>query len=391
MSEKIKLTKRAVDALKPPEKPGTFVQVWDTEIPGFGIRVTASGVKSYILNYRIHQRQRKYTIGRHGDFTPDQARQEALRLRSMVASGTDPQEDKRKTRAIPLFKDFADDYLDYVKQKNKSWRNDEGSLNNRLVPKWGKYQLDAITTRQIENMLQSIKEETSPATANRHFSLIQRMFNVAIQWGYVTANPVSHLKKFKENNERVAWLNSDQISNLIEACEDYSNPYTGALFPFLLYTGARLGEALNAQWKNIDIDRALWFIPEAKSGKGRHVYLMPQALDLLANLTPKEGNPYVFCGHVSGKPLNNISKPWKQIKKAAELPEDFRVHDLRHTFASWAASNGIDLYHIQTLLGHSSSVMTQRYAHLAEDGIKASIQRVGEKMSDATILKQDED
>ncbi|MEW8145805.1 MAG: tyrosine-type recombinase/integrase [Candidatus Thiodiazotropha endolucinida] len=380
MTEKVKLTKRVVDAAKPPAEPNTFHQIWDIEIPGYGLRITHSGVKSYILNYRFKGRQRKYTIGRHGDYTAETARAKALELRGMITKGGDPQAEKKKAKTIPLLSLFADEYLAHIKKTNKTWNKDESKLNKRILPKWGKMRLDTLTTREIESFHSSLKTERAPATANRYLALIKRMLNLAVEWGYIDKNPAQHIKLFKENNERTDWLNNEQIKSFLTACSEYSDPYIAALFSFLLYTGARLGEALNAQWSSIDIDRGMWHIPEAKSGKGRYVPLAPQAIHLLEALEQQEGNPFVFCGRVKGQALVNVAKPWKRIKAAANLPDHFRIHDLRHTFASWGVSHGIDLYHIQALLGHSSSQMTQRYSHLAEDGIKASVKQISEKM-----------
>ncbi|MES9934745.1 MAG: tyrosine-type recombinase/integrase [Candidatus Sedimenticola sp. PURPLELP] len=383
MSEKVKLTKRAIDAISPPDTPNTFTQVWDKEIPGFGLRVTHSGVKSYILNYRAKGRQRKYTIGRHGDFTADQARQEALRLRSIVASGGDPQAEKHRETQIPTLSRFADEYLSHAKKTKKTWKSDESKLNTRILPKWGKMRLDTITTRQIESLHNDIKAKKTPSTANRHLALIKRLFSLAVRWGYIETNPAQFIKLFKENNERTAWLDATQINALLAACQQYPDQYVSAFYPFLLYTGARSGEALNAKWDMIDLERSMWLIPEAKSGKGRYVPLAPQALALLQGLKRQEKNPYVFCGQKEGQALVSVAKPWKQIRAAAGLPEDFRIHDLRHTFASWGVSNGIDLYHIQELLGHASSAMTQRYSHLAEEGIKASVKHISDRMAQA--------
>jgi integrase len=378
--KKVKLTKRVVDAAKPPEEPNTFHQIWDDEIPGYGLRITHSGVKSYILYYRFKGRQRKYTIGRHGDYTAKTARAEALDLRGVITKGGDPQAEKKKAKTIPLLSLFADEYLAHIKKTNKTWNKDESKLNKRILPKWGKMRLDTLTTREIEAFHSSLKTERAPATANRYLALIKRMLNLAVEWGYIDKNPAQHIKLFKENNERTDWLNNEQIKLFLTACSEYSDPYIAALFPFLLYTGARLGEALNAQWTSIDIERGMWHIPEAKSGKGRYVPLAPQAIQLLEALERQESNPFVFCGRVKDQALVNVAKPWKRIKTAANLPEHFRIHDLRHTFASWGVSHGIDLYHIQALLGHSSSQMTQRYSHLAEDGIKASVKQISEKM-----------
>jgi len=383
MSQKTKLTKRIVDAAKPPKDSQAFEITWDTEISGFGLRTTKAGIKSYILQYRIHGRQRRFTIGRHGVLTAEQARQKAIKLRGDIAEGNDPQGTKKQLQGIPTFEAFSAEYIDRAKKTKKTWQKDQGLLDLRILPKLGQYRLDTITTRQIESLHNDVKHERSPATANRHLAQIKRMFSLAIQWGYIEINPAQTIKNFKENNERTAWLDADQISALLSACKAYESPYVGALFPFLLFTGARIGEALAARWENVDLERSMWLILEAKSGKGRYVPLSTPAVDALRALPRQSDSPYVFCGHLSGKPLVNAAKPWKRIKAAANLPEAFRIHDLRHTFASWGVSNGIDLYHIQSLLGHSSFQMTQRYSHLAEEGIKASVDHISDRINSA--------
>ncbi len=320
MPDKIKLTKRAVDSISPPDTPNAFKQVWDKEIPGFGLRITHSGIKSYILNYRAKGRQRKYTIGRHGDLTADQARQEALRLRSIIASGGDPQAEKHRESQIPTFTQYATEYIEHIKATKKTWKQDEAKLNNRILPKWGKMRLDTLTTRQVETLHNEVKAERTPATANRYLALIKRFLNLAIRWQYIETNPAQYVKLFKENNERTAWLDGDQISALLQACKAHPDPYVSAIYPFLLYTGARSGEALNAKWSNIDLERAMWHIPEAKSGKGRHVPLAPPAVGLLQGLSRQEDNPYVFCGHVKGQALVNVAKPGK----ASERPQNYQ-------------------------------------------------------------------
>lgn len=386
--KKIKLSKRNIDPIKPPLDQA-FILIWDKDVPGFGLRVTRAGIKSYILQYRIHGRQRKYTIGRHGDLTPDQAREQALELRGQIAKGIDPQANKRKERGIPTLRKFSEEYLEHAQGKKKTWAKDKSLLNLRILPRLGDYRLDTVEKRQIEKLHHDVRAERTPATANRHLSLIKCMFNLAIDWGYIETNPARGIKAFKENNHRTNWLDGDQIGRLFGVCHDYPNPYAGALFPFLLLTGARLGEALNARWQNIDADRAMWRIPEAKSGRGRHVPLAPQAIELLNGIPAKNDNPYVFCGHTKGQPLVNVAKPWKRIKAAADLPDDFRPHDLRHTFASWGVSHGVDLYQIQTLLGHSTIQMTQRYSHLAESGIKASVNHISSQMDQAVRNSSD--
>lgn len=387
MSVKIKISKSSVDAITPPQDSQPFDIFWDTDLPGFGVRVTKAGVKSYILQYRIHGRQRRFTIGRHGVVTAEKARKLAISLLGKITEGIDPQGIKQQLQGIPTLHRFSDEYLDHVKKTKRTWKKDQALLTLRILPKLGQCRLDTITTRQIENIHNEVRQDRAPATANRHLALMKHMFSLAVKWGYVSDNPARPLKMFKENNQRTAWLDAEQIAALLKACKIDANIYAGALFPFLLFTGARLGEALAAHWDNIDLKRKMWLIPEAKSGKGRYVPLSAPALEVLQRLPRWANAKYVFCGLEPDKPLVNVAKPWKRIKGAAALPEDFRIHDLRHTFASWGVSNGIDLYHIQALLGHGSSHMTQRYSHLAEGGIKASINRISARITDAVQPK----
>lgn len=390
MTRKIRLSKRTVDGAKPPQSSQSFEILWDASIPGFGLRTTKAGVKSYILQYRIHGRQRRYTIGRHGVHTPEEAREMAIVLLSEIAKGKDPQEMKLLLAGIPLLEVFSLEYLEHAKKTKKTWEKDQSQLKGRILPELGKYRLDAVTTRQIEDFHNQIKQERTPATANRYLALLKHMFSLAVKWRYISDNPARPIKMFKENNQRTAWLDADQINALLAACEAEENIYAGALFPFLLFTGSRLGEALAARWDNVDIKRKMWRIPEAKSGRGRNVPLSLSAVEVLENIPQQPSSLFVFCGQEVDKPLVNVAKPWKRVKTTSGLPEDFRVHDLRHTFASWGVSNGIDLYHIQTILGHRTSQMTQRYAHLAEGGIKASVDHISSRITHAVQQKKTE-
>ena len=295
-----------------------------------------------------------------------------------------PRPTGRKSEAFQRYRSSLTNTWTTREARRRLGKKTEPSCGSASCPDWATTGSTPSKSGRLKNSIDDIRHELTPATANRHLSLIKRLFNLAIDWGHIDASPARGVKGFKENNQRTAWLTAEEIGRLFAVCAAYPDPYVGALFPFLLMTGARRSEALQARLQNFDLERAMWLIPDAKSGRGRHVPLSPQAVALISNLPRQPDNPYVFCGHVKGQRLVNVAKPWERIKAAAKLPDDFRPHDLRHTFASWGVSTGIDLYQIQTLLGHSTMQMTQRYAHLDEGGIKASVNHISNQM-DAAI------
>ena len=201
---------------------------------------------------------------------------------------------------------------------------------------------------------------------------------MAMQFGCIAKNPAVGIRKAYENNERHRFLSGEEIARFLLALREDKNTVAAAFLEFLLYTGVRRSEALNAQWEHVDVLKRQWFIPRSKNGKHRHVILNEKALALLARL-PKT-NAYVFAGKLAGRPLNNPQKCFMRTLHRAGI-KNFRIHDLRHTHASIAINNGASLYEVQHLLGHSQAKTTTRYAHLADE----TLRRVSEAVSRAIV------
>lgn len=181
----------------------------------------------------------------------------------------------------------------------------------------------------------------TPATANRHYSLLHRLFNLAIQWGYLEKNPCANINKFQENNQRQRFLSNEEIRALFMAADEDINIYAAAYIKFLLLTGVWRSEGLAAKWDDIQVvsGRRVWHIPHTKSGKSRYVILNPMAIDILEALPRVENNPYVFLGKIKGHPINNPTEAFKRIKSRAGIEESFCLHDIRHTVASLIINN----------------------------------------------------
>lgn len=237
-----------------------------------------------------------------------EARQRCNELKAMVNNGTDPQE-KQQLLQIPSFGDFVKlHYLPYAYTNKRSAHADESKFKHHLLPLLEKRRIDQISTQELQQYHDQLKNTYCPATANRHLSLLHRLFKLAIQWGFLEKNPAAGIRKHQENNERKRYLSDEEIVKFIDALKLEENQVAAAAFELLLYTGVRRQEALDARWEHIDLQRKTWFIPMSKSGKSRHVILNPMAIELLKKQAQIPGNPYLFPGKIAGNQINNPQK-----------------------------------------------------------------------------------
>jgi integrase len=209
------------------------------------------------------------------------------------------------------------------------------------------------------------------------------MFNLAEQWSLRPdgSNPCRHVEKFTER-KRERMLSPAELARLGDALAAYDgSPYPVAAIKLLIFTGARLGEVRELQWDWIDLERGEASLPDSKSG-AKILHLPPPALAVLTELPRLDGNPHVIAGAKPGAALVNLEKPWLTIRAAAGL-DNVRLHDLRHAFASVAASSGMGLPIIGKMLGHTQAATTHRYAHLASDPVKAAAAVVAGKIAAA--------
>ena len=266
---------------------------------------------------------------------------------------------------------MSEHYLPHARIHKRSIKSDESKLKLYLLPKFGHEPLADITTQAIQGYHNQLRVILSPATANRHLSLLHRIFSLAIQWGYCEKNPASGINKFQENNQHQRFLNNDEIRRVFDAADMDDNVYAAAYIKILLLTGVRRSEGLGMKWEHLQLSgsKQLWYIPHTKTGKSRYVILNPMALQILESLPKVAGNPYVFPGKVEGQPINNPIKAFKRIIDRAGIEASFRLHDLRHTHASLIINNGGSLYDVQAALNHANSSMSEKYSHLSNENM----------------------
>lgn len=390
---KQKLTKSLVVRFSP---TGADYVVWDAELPGFGLRVKPSGVKSYVVQYRNRKTgaSRRKTIGQHGPLlTFHKARERARIILADALKGNDPIADDRAIRAAPTMKELAADYLEHhalPKKRARSVENDRSMIDRIILPRLGSKKVSAVQSREIHTLHVAMKD--TPYQANRVLALTSKMFSLAIKWGWRSDNPVKGIERYREEG-RERWLSDDELGRLLGALSTHPNQRAANAVRLQLLTGARIGEVLSARWSDVDLSRGVWIKPShhTKQKRTEHLPLSAPALALLAEMREQAGaaERYLFPGNAPDKPLQGIKKFWGNITEQAGL-EDYRLHDNRHTHASHLVSSGLSLEIVGRLLGHTNPLTTRRYAHFADDPLRAAAERFGSKMDALQETRQAE-
>lgn len=347
------------------------IELCDADTPGLYIEVRASnpGAGTYYLRYKDEAGKTCHAkLGRTADVSLAVARKQARQLKAEIALGRNPQAEARAKKAVPILSVFFDDhYLPYAKPRKRSWRRDE-QLFGRLGPKFGHLQLDQIRRQPVQTFHAALleDEQLSPASADHHVKLLRRMLNLAVQWEMIESNPLQGIQLFNADNKVEHNLDETELARLLDVLQTDENRAICRIAMFLLSTGARLNEAKQATWDQIDRSNRLWRIPatNSKSRKVRTVPLNDSAIHILDQVAEASESEYVFANRQTGKPYASIMKVWRRLRTKAGLPH-LRLHDLRHQFASLLVSRGRTLYEVQQILGHSDPKVTMRYAHLS--------------------------
>lgn len=414
-----RITKRTVEAQRPAARD---VFVWDSELKGFGLKVTPKGKRLFVVQYTPRQRpmtRRRVSLGAFGPLTVEGAREKAASLLGRVADGEDPGEARSQARRAAKETTVAlmsDEYLEHTKAhfKIRTWEIYESLFRLYILPALGRHPVGQITARDVAML--HMEHRAKPITANRIVQVLKSFLYWCEKQGFRAphSNPCRNVTLYPEH-QRERFLTVEEMARLGHALKlaetvglppapehrykrkggaetdkhrpdnaderTPANPFAVNAIRFLLFSGWREQEALTLKWSDVDRKRGLATLPATKTGKSIRALGAP-ALQLLDSLPRVHGSPFVFPGAKPGQPLKDVRRVWHAARYAADL-KGVRLHDLRHTTASFAGGSGFSVFMISKLLGHKTTRSTERYAHLADDARRAMADVVAGAMAAA--------
>ena len=394
----VRLTKRVVDGTTPKDRD--FI-LWDSDLKGFGLKITPTGRRVYFLYYRTGAgQQRRPSIGMHGELTVDQARQIAKQWLAEVALGGDVAADRMAARKAETVADLGRRFIaEYATahKKPRSIATDRANLENHVLPLIGRLKVGEVTRADVERLHLAVRDGKTarqlaakprgrriirggPGIANRVLALVSKMFSCAEGWGLCDGNPARGIRKLKEVRKD-RFLDQAEVARLLATLDlvdrngTESGFATGAV-RLLLFTGMRSGEVTSLRWSALDRPTECLRLEDSKVG-ARTIPLSSHALAVFDRLTPGDPDDLVFPGSNLTSPVT-VTRPWYRIRATAGIDRSANLHSLRHTFASWSVMGGLSLAQVGAVLGHKSTQTTLRYADHRLDAIRAYSQQVGD-------------
>ena len=383
MTEKSTFARR-VRAARP---RATKYEVRDDEVSGLALTIQPTGVRTFFLARMVRGRRRYATIGSADAMTIPEARREARRL---IASYIEPakQDSGPRTPGHPMTA-FAEEFLD---RQAHRWKPRTQEANSRFVrkdilPAFGHLTVDAITVEHVRDWFASMSDR--PGVANRAMPVLSMMMRMAELWGYRphNSNPCKNTRRYRMKPvER--FLTAEEMArlNAVLTRDEFWCPHIVAIVRLLMLTGCRFGEIASLEWDWIKDKRI--HLPDSKSGP-RTVWLSSAARAVIDAIPRYSADcPWLFPARPPTRPIDNIAFQWDRIRDEAGLP-GLRLHDLRHSWASTAAMNGVDMVTIARLLGHALVETTERYVHLSDRSVADAADRVSNRIHAALAGKEE--
>lgn len=393
-----KLTKRAVDSTE--IRTSDYV-LWDDELPGFGLRVFASGKRSYVVQYRASGRSRRYTIGLHGVWTPEEARREAKVLLGQVARGGNPAEERKLDREAITVKELCTRYLEDLRnglvlgkrgrpKKTTTISTDVGRIERHIIPLLGNRRVRDLARSDIAQAMKDIMAGKTRAnvktnklrgraivrggagTAARTIGLFGGILSYAVELGIIEQNPVHGVRKPKDqvNARRLSEQEYRTLGEILRnAVEDGQYRTTAEMIRVIALTGCRRSEVIGLRYGEVDIDGSCLRLTDSKEGAS----VRPIGLPVLEYLEARredgeDAEDYVFPGWEDGTPFGSFPRQWTKLLKDSDLA-GITPHVLRHSFASIGNDLGFTEATIAALVGHSRGTITSRYIHTVDTAL----------------------
>ena len=358
--------------------------------PGFflEIRATSPGEGTYWCRYRRKSDNRMMycRIARTTELGLIAARKRAMQIRGEVAGGEDPRGEEIAKRNVMSYEQYMTDcYFPHTRVRKKSWKRDDGLWRVHVREALGKKRLTDITRHDVVKLQTAMVEKgLAPASANHGVRFVRASLGLAVLWGMLERNCASKIPMLHEPL-RERYLSDEELNRLLYILNTDRNRAVCQVILVLLGTGLRLQECLGSSWQDVSLERRIWVVPgtRRKNRTSHSVPINDATFEVLNSLDSKGTDGPLFVSPRTGKRFTTISKQFSRILAAAKI-EDFNIHSCRHFFASTLVSSGKTLFECQLLLGHSSPIVTQRYAHLSAKALEGASAAASDRLKGGT-------
>ncbi len=351
------------------------IEYCDSTVPGLLVecRATANAIPTYYLRFKRNGKTAYDRLGSIKELSLTQARKLATqrKVEHQQAAKVAP-EQKPAIGEMTLDTFWTEHYLPHAKIHKRSWKRDEQLYRIRIKPRFGTTPVSEITRYQVQQFQNDLAQENlSPSSQDHHIKLLRRFLSLANQWDFVQKNVLKGIPLRNIDNRVENCLNDEQLARLVSVLRDDGNHTVAMVILLLISTGMRKSEALTATWRNIELDAGVMRI-DATRAKGKRSRVLPlndSAKWVIGQLKSKGTSEFLFPSPASGRPFSTISRVWYRIRKVAGIPENVRLHDLRHSWLSLLARRGCSQVQLQHLAGHADYRTTLRYIHWSENDL----------------------
>ena len=343
-----------------PSVPNRQVDVYDTRVRGFGVRVSPSGAKSFFVYYRIGRLARRLTLGRYPNMKLGEARERARTALLAVSDGRDPAADKKVQRdryQADLFPAVVDVFIErYAKIHTRRWRETKRILEREFVDTWRRRTVGDLTQADVNLIIDGIVDRGSPASAIQALAAVRKLFNWAVERGYVASSPCAHIGPPAKLTSRDRALTDKELSAVWQAASTFGYPF-GPIVQLLVLTGQRRNEVAGMRRSNLDLAGKLWSLPASQTKSGRaHVIPLTETAVGIINGLPMTCGDLLFAPEGRLNPPSGFSK-WKRAFDEACGVDAWRLHDIRRTVSTGMARLGVPPHILQRLLNHTTGTI----------------------------------
>lgn len=362
------------------ERPSKRIMYMDADFRSLLLEVRPTGAGTWYFRYDSKGKYKLFKIGSMEEVSVLEAKAKAFELQhSLLLHGGElglPGEFSAHRLTFSAF--IHEHYAMHAKNRKRSWSAEQRILRREIMPIFGEMRLNAVTRFTVILWLEGvIGRGLAPSTCNRALFLLKYIFSCARRWGFIAESPAKDVSALPEREFRERYLSEKEACQLLDVLLEEKDQQAAHAIRLLLFTGARKSEILAARWENVDVERRLLTVPLSKSGKARHIPLSDAALQVLADLPQR--SEWLFPSPRKDGHITSVFIVWDRVRTKAGL-QDVRLHDLRHSFASFLVNGGFSLYEVQKILGHHNPKVTARYAHLTQESLLMAANAVGKRI-----------